>query len=114
MLVALYNQRLAAKAVAVLANLNSAESQRTLVEVASRFTQPLGLRQAAAAAFCENRAKHGILLTNEEIQAQYQRYNMSEKQDAATRHVLGLILDGLEASAKSNHADKTQGTDARE
>ncbi len=69
LLVALYNRRLAAKAVAVLANLNAAESQRALVEVASRFTQPLDLRQAAAAAFCENRAKHGILLTTEEIRA---------------------------------------------
>jgi CheY-like chemotaxis protein len=108
-LVAVYNRRLAAKAVAVLANLNSAESQRALVEVASRFTQPLALRQAAAAAFCENRAKHGILLTSAEIRAQYARYNRSEKQDAATRHVLGLILDCLEASAKSTPVDKTPG-----
>ena len=50
-LAALYNPKLAAKAVAVLANLNSAESQRALVDVASRFTQPLELRQAAAKAF---------------------------------------------------------------
>ncbi len=104
-LVALYNRRLAAKAVAVLANLNSAESQRALVDVASRFTQPLALRKAAAAAFCENRAKHGILLTAEEIRDQYRRYNESEKQDAATRHVLSLILDCLEAAVKSNRAD---------
>ncbi len=113
LLVALYNRRLAAKAVAVLANLNAAESQRALVEVASRFTQPLDLRQAAAAAFCENRAKHGILLTTEEIRAQYRRYNESEKQDAATQHVLGLILDCLEASTKSDQGDKGPGRGAR-
>ena len=53
-LAALYNPKLAAKAVAVLANMNSAESQRALVEVASRFTQPLELRQAAAKAFRQN------------------------------------------------------------
>jgi hypothetical protein len=112
-LVALYNRRLAAKAVAALANLNSAESQRALVEVASRFTQPLALRKAAAAAFCENRAKHGILLTAEEIQAQYRRYNESEKQDAVTRHILGLILDCLEAAVKSDRAAESQGKDAK-
>jgi hypothetical protein len=111
-LVALYNRRLAAKAVAVLAHSNSAESQRALVDVASRFTQPLALRKAAAAAFCENREKHGILLTAEEIQTQYRRYNESEKQDPATRHVLGLILDCLEVSAKSNH-DESPGKKAK-
>ena len=113
-LVALYNRRLAAKAVAVLANLNSPESQRALVDVASRFTQPLRLRQAAAVAFCENRAKHGILLSREEIQTQYQRYNNSEKQDAATQHVLGLILDCLEGAAKTDQAEKTPGANGRQ
>ena len=100
-MVALHNPKLAAKAVAVLANLNSAESQRALVDMASRFTQPLELRKAAAAAFCENMQKHGILLTTEEIRRQYDRYNESEKQDAATQHVLGLILDCLEVPAKT-------------
>ena len=100
-LVALHNPKLAAKAVAVLAHLNSAESQRALVEVASRFTLPLALRQAAAKAFCENVQAFGILLTTEEIRAQYRRYNQSEKLDAATRHVLGLILDCLEVRAET-------------
>ncbi len=99
-LAALYNAKLAAKAVAVLANTNSAESQRALVEVASRFTQPLELRNAAARAFCQNVEKHGILLTSEEIRAQYRRYNESEYLDAPTQHVLGMILDCLEASAQ--------------
>ena len=96
---ALCNPKLAAKAVAVLANINSAESQRALVELASRFTLPLALRQAAAKAFRQNIQKHGILLTTEEIRQQYQRYNESEKLDAATQHVLGLILDCLEVGA---------------
>jgi len=93
---AVYNPKLAAKAVEVLAVINSTESQRTLVEVASRFTLPLALRQAAAKAFRQNTQKHGILLTTEEIRRQYQRYNESEKLDAATQHVLALILDCLE------------------
>ena len=51
---ALGDPRIAAKAVGVLANLNSAEAQRALVDLASRATQPLALRQAAAAAFRQN------------------------------------------------------------
>jgi hypothetical protein len=99
-LAVLYSPKLGPKAVAVLANLNSAESQRALVEVASRFTLPLQLRAAAATAFRENVQKHGILLTTDEIRAQYRRYNESEKLDAPTRQVLGLILDCLEAPTK--------------
>jgi hypothetical protein len=93
---AVYNPQLAAKAVGVLAEINSAESQQTLVEVASRLTSSLPLRQAAAKAFRQNTQQHGILLTTEEIQRQYRRYNESEKLDAPTQHVLALILDCLE------------------
>jgi hypothetical protein len=98
-LAALYNPKLAVKAVAVLAQVNSAESQRALVDVASRLTQPLELRQAAAKAFRQNTEKHGILLTTDEIRQQYRRYNESKNQNADTRKVLGLILDCLEVSA---------------
>lgn len=93
---AVYNPKLAAKVMGILADINSAESQRALIEVASRATQPLALRQAAAKAFRQNTQKYGILLTTEEIRRQYTRFNESEKQDAATQHVLGLILDCLE------------------
>jgi hypothetical protein len=93
---ATHNPKLAAKAVAVLADINSAESQQMLVDLASRFTSPLSLRQTAAKAFRQNTEQHGILLTTEEIHRQYQRYNESETLDAPTQHVLGLILDCLE------------------
>ena len=96
---AVYNPRLAVKAVGVLAAINSAESQQTLVDVASRLTSPLPLRQAAAKAFRQNTQQHGILLTTAEIRRQYQRYNESEKLDRPTQHVLGLILDCLEVGA---------------
>jgi len=99
-LAALRNPKLAPKAVEVLAWVNSAESQRALVDLASRFTQPLALRQAAGKAFRENTEKYGILLTTAEIQQQYDRYNGSKEQDAATQKVLSLILDCLEAAAK--------------
>ena len=66
-LVALRDPNLAVKAVAVLANTNSSESQQALVELASRFTQPLELRMAAAEALRQNIQRHGILLTIDEI-----------------------------------------------
>ena len=100
-LAALYNPKLATRAVAVLANLNSAESQQALVDVASRVTQPLELRKAAVKAFRESTREHGVLLTTDQIRQQYDRYNQSRDQDAATQRVLGLILDCIEApSAK--------------
>ena len=99
-LMALRNPKLASKAIEVLARVNSAESQRALADLASRFTQPLELRKAAGKAFRENTQKYGILLTTAEIQQQYDRYNESKQQDTATQHVLSLILDCLEAAAK--------------
>jgi hypothetical protein len=100
-LVALHNPDLSVKAVAVLAGTNSTESQRALVELASRFTQPLELRMAAAEALRQNVQRHGILLTIDEIRTQYRRYNESEALDMATQRVLGLILDTLEAPTQS-------------
>ncbi len=108
-LAALYNPKLAIKAVTVLASLNSAAVQRALVDIASRFTNPLELRQAAATAFRENTEKYGILLTIPEIEQQYRRYNDSKTQDAATQRVLGLILDCLEARAGVNSRDRASG-----
>ncbi|MCE5266778.1 MAG: hypothetical protein LLG00_02695 [Planctomycetaceae bacterium] len=92
---------LAPKAVAVLANVNSAEAQRALVDVAGRSAQPLTLRQAAASAFRKNVRDHGVLLTVEEIRQRYDRYNQSEKEDRATQQLLARILDSIEASAPS-------------
>lgn len=94
---ALYTPKLAAKAAAILGNLNSAESQRALVELASRWTQPLDVRKAAVQAFRRNTREHGILLTTAEISRQYDRYNASENLDVNTQRVLGLILDCIEA-----------------
>jgi hypothetical protein len=96
-LTALYAPKLSLKAVEVLANLNSAESQQALVEVASNPIMSDDLRRAAAKAFRQNTEKHGILLTSDEIRQQYRRYNESEKLDVGTQHVLRLILDCIEA-----------------
>jgi hypothetical protein len=92
---AAYNPRLAVKAAGVLADINSTQSQQTLIEVASRLTLPLAVRQAATKAFCENTRKHGVLLTTAEIRQQFQRYYDSQEVDAPTQHLLAMILDAL-------------------
>jgi hypothetical protein len=85
------------KAVAVLGMLGTPESQRALVELASRFGQPLALRQAAVANLQQSINKHGILLATHEIQRQYDRYNQSESLDLGTQRVLSAVLDCLES-----------------
>ncbi len=95
---ALMNPRLAVKAAAVLAEVNSAESQRALVDLVSRDTQPLAVRRAAAKAFRQNVEQHGILLTTDEIRRQYVRYNQSKNQDVETQKLLGFVLDCLEVN----------------
>jgi hypothetical protein len=105
-LAALYHPKSAVKATDVLAEMNSAEGQKALVDVASRNTMPLELRTAAAIAFRKNTQKYGIALTTEQIREQYRRYNESEKQDKATQHVLGLVLDCIEAPTKKQHPAK--------
>jgi len=92
--------RLAPDAVIVLGNLGTPQSQRALVELASRWTQPFELRLAAARAFRESIHQSGILLTTEQIMRQYDRYNQSETLDLNTQQVLGLILDYIEAPTR--------------
>lgn len=96
-LAALYTPGLGSKAAAVLGNLGTVESQQALVELASRWTQPLEVRRAAVRAFRRNTEARGILLTSRQILRQYERYNQSEKLDQPTQRILGLILDCIEA-----------------
>ncbi|MBI3467024.1 MAG: response regulator transcription factor [Planctomycetes bacterium] len=94
---ALYVPELTGKAMEVLANRPSAKGQLALLELASRPTQPLDLRQQAAAAFDRSVGRHGILLTSPEILRQYERYNRSATLDEGTQQVLGQLLDTLES-----------------
>ena len=100
-LTALGTPSLSKKAVAVLAMINSPEAQRALVEMASHGGPTPDVREAAAAALRENLQAHGILLTSEEIKTQYQRYDEAKNGDESTKKILGLILECLEAPAKT-------------
>ncbi len=98
---ALYTPELGAKAVAVLGNLGTAVAQTALVDLASRWTQPLPIRTAAAEALWKNTAEHGILLTSRQILLQYDRYNQSRNRDSATQGILASILNCIEAPLKA-------------
>jgi hypothetical protein len=79
------------------ARLGTPESQRTLVNFASQTSLPAALRLRAAAAFRTSVAKNGLLLTTDEILAQYERYNASAGADAETQRILGALLDTIES-----------------
>jgi len=100
-LTALHASDFATAAAPVTANLGTPQSQRTLVNLASRPSAPLAIRKAAGDAFRRNIERHGILLTTEEIGRQYDRYNQSAELDADTQQVLGRLLDAIEAPTQA-------------
>ncbi len=101
----LYVPSLSTRASGVLGNLGNAESQRALVDLASFSTQPLPIRAAALRAFRDNAHRYGILLTTDEMQRQYDRYNASADLDPKTQRILGMILDTLEVFTQSVNVD---------
>ena len=94
---ALYLPALTGKAVEALALLGTPASQRSLVDFASHLTVPIESRRQAAQAFAQSVQRHGILLTESEILAQYDRYNASASLDADTQQVFGSLLDTIES-----------------
>ena len=90
------------KAMNLLAAIGTHESQRALADLASRTTSPIELRRAAMAGLCKNIGQNGLLLTTDEIQAQYDRYNQSQLEDEETQKILGQILDCIEKTDKEN------------
>ena len=96
---ALHNPSLTADAAALLGLFGTPTSQTALIDFASQTTRALSDRQAAASAFAAAVKSRGLLLTQQQIAAQYARYNASEKLDQPTQELLGIILDAIEAPA---------------
>jgi len=90
---------LSLRAIALLQQQPTAEAQKALVDLASSPAEPLESRKAALEAFAYAARRWGVLLTTDEIQRQYDRYNQSATLDAETQQVLGRILDILEIPA---------------
>ena len=80
----------------VLSLLGTAESQRTLVDLASQASMPIETRQRAVEAFASSIQRFGKLLSPTEISLQFDRYNASESEPRETQQVLGQLLDILE------------------
>jgi hypothetical protein len=89
-----------------LAKLPSATGQQEMANLATLRTTPIALRRELAKAFDESIARFGVLLTSDQIVAQYERYNLSVDADTDTQQVLGLLLDSLEKPTR----EKTQVT----
>ncbi len=87
-------------AAELLALNGSHTAQKALVDLANSSIQPLEMRQSAAAAFSAAVRKFGIQLTTGEIQSQYDRYNLSSKDEPAVQQLLALILDAIELSTR--------------
>jgi hypothetical protein len=94
------------RAVKSLALFGTAESQKALIAMADRATEPVPSRIAAVEAFRQATQRFGILLTTDQIQQQYDLFNASKGLDAETRRVLGLILDCIEAPTQSTRQAK--------
>lgn len=88
------------KAAVALARQGSPEAQRTLVDAASRPTAPLAMRKAALDGFREAVRQYGILLTTDQIRAQYARYNQLKDVDETSRKISGAILDCIETPSQ--------------
>jgi len=84
----------------LLARIGTHTAQRSLTEIANTPSQPLSVRQTAAAAFSRAVRQHGIGLTSAEIVHQYDRYNQSMLEDQPTQQLLGMMLDALESPTK--------------
>jgi hypothetical protein len=97
---AMNNPALTAAAAGILATLGTPKSQTALVDFASQTARPIADRQAAATAFAAAVKNRGLNLTQQQITTQFDRYNASERLDAETQTVLGLILDAIEAPTK--------------
>jgi hypothetical protein len=101
----LYLPGFAESASQILASLGTPTAQRELVNFASQSGLPVEEREKAVEAFVRSVKKGGTLLTTDEIQQQYDRYNASKNEPEATQKVLGSILDAIEARKRASTSD---------
>jgi len=94
------------KAARVLSHLPTPLAQVALMDHASNHSVSIEYRQAVAKYFEDSVKRHGVLLTKEQILAQYNRYNQSENLGAETQQVLGKVLDIIEAPTKDVRFDQ--------
>lgn len=97
LITALNSPALSVPAADVLGLLATPKAQTALVDVCSQPARPIVDRQAALAAFQAALKRRGIMLTQQQILVQYERYNLSETLDKPTQDILSAVLDALES-----------------
>jgi CheY-like chemotaxis protein len=89
-----------AAVASMLASTGTASGQSELVQLVARESLPLATRELAAIAFARSVAKFGILLTSDQILAQYDRYNTNAGRNRDTHKVMLVILEAMEAKSE--------------
>ena len=98
----LYHPEFTSAAAKILASQPSAVAQRAMLGFVSQGDLPIEAREMVADAFEAAVKRGGTMLTSNEIELQYERYNASENQPEETQKVLGRILDVIEARRKAS------------
>ncbi|MGI9517124.1 MAG: HEAT repeat domain-containing protein [Pirellulaceae bacterium] len=86
----------AADTLRLLGEIGTPQAQSRLVNTASNIQLPAPLRKIAAESFAHAVRTHGLMLRNDDIQTQYDRYNSSGSQPPETQQILGYLLDAIE------------------
>ncbi len=92
----MYVPEVAGRAIELLADIGTEQSQEALVQLADNSAQPVATRQAAVTALARGIRRNGTLLTSGEIYAQYDLYNLNAGRNRETHQVLGALLDVFE------------------
>lgn len=84
------------KAFQMIAKMGTEKSQQALADFASQSGNPIEQRKLAAAGFSAAVKKFGTLLTTDQIQQQYDRYNASQSQPKEVQKLMADMLDAIE------------------
>ena len=90
------------KACEMIAKLGTAKSQEALAKFASQAGYSIEQRATATKCFAASVERFGTLLTTDQIQQQYDRYNASESDSAEVQKLMGQLLDAIEKRSLKN------------
>lgn len=90
------------KACRMIASLGTAKSQEALANFASQSGYTMEQRTVATKCFADSVKRFGTLLTTDQIQQQYDRYNASESDTVEVQKLMGQLLDAIEKRAQQN------------
>ena len=82
--------------------LGTGKSQEALANFASQSGYSIDKREIATKCFADSVERFGTLLTTDQIQQQYDRYNASESDSKEVQKLMGQMLDAIEKRAQAN------------